>query len=190
MHRTACENRALVQANEHDCDSISRSQADDARQAAGLARKRQKAEEPEAEPSYRRWSTSKWNELETKAQTRREQEIDRTCHDHDERQIDSLAYSCTQSPQPRHRAAYSSALSLTHYSHSADSSMYNLQVTAVRLRACTVGLGATQRRSQHQRLFIIAIRILMLHVYYPVTGVSSVQEYCSNTVCDCVPCVY
>ena len=58
-------------------------QADDAREAAGLARKRQKGEELDAEPSYRRWSTAKWNELETKAQTRREKHINRLRHDHD-----------------------------------------------------------------------------------------------------------
>ena len=46
-------------------------QADDAREAAGLARKRQKAEEGDAEPAYARWSTAKWNELETKEQERR-----------------------------------------------------------------------------------------------------------------------
>ena len=63
--------------------SKSRSQADDARQAAGLSRKRQKGSEPDAEPTYRRWSTAKWNELETKVQTRRETEIDRSRHDHE-----------------------------------------------------------------------------------------------------------
>ena len=45
--------------------------ADDAREAAGLARKRQKAEDADAEPTYRRWSTSTWNKLETEEQNRR-----------------------------------------------------------------------------------------------------------------------
>ena len=52
--------------------------ADDAREAAGFERKRQKAEEgdADAEPSYRRWSPAKWNELETKEQARRAVPID------------------------------------------------------------------------------------------------------------------
>mmetsp|Transcript_50123 Transcript_50123/g.107105 ORF Transcript_50123/g.107105 Transcript_50123/m.107105 type:complete len:125 (-) Transcript_50123:92-466(-) len=52
-----------------------RVQADDAREAAGFARKRQKAEEGDAEPSYASWSTAKWNELETKEQKRRAVEV-------------------------------------------------------------------------------------------------------------------
>ena len=60
-----------------------RPQADDAREAAGLARKRQRGEAAEAEPNYRRWSVSKWNELETKAQNARAKEIDRMRKDHD-----------------------------------------------------------------------------------------------------------
>ena len=50
-------------------------QADDAREAAGFARKKQKAEEADAEPAYAGWSTSKWNELETKEQKRRAVEV-------------------------------------------------------------------------------------------------------------------
>ena len=51
-------------------------EADDAREAAGLARKRQKAQEGDAEPNYRRWTLAKFNELETKEEKRRATEID------------------------------------------------------------------------------------------------------------------
>ena len=50
-------------------------QADDAREAASLPRKRQKAEEGDTEPEYASWSTAKWNELETKEQKRRAVEV-------------------------------------------------------------------------------------------------------------------
>ena len=59
-----------------DCCAVcAASQADDAREAAGLSRKRQKAEEGDAEPTYAGWSTAKWNELETKEQRRRVVEV-------------------------------------------------------------------------------------------------------------------
>ena len=51
-------------------------EADAAREAAGLPRKKQRGEEADAEPTYRSWTLSKWNELETKEQRRREVEID------------------------------------------------------------------------------------------------------------------
>ena len=51
-------------------------------EAAGLAREKQKGLEPDAESSFRCWSTAKWNELETKAQNRRAVPIDRSHTDH------------------------------------------------------------------------------------------------------------
>jgi hypothetical protein len=51
LHQAVCETRALARISERDCDPKSRSQADDARQAAGLSRKRQKGSEPDAEPT-------------------------------------------------------------------------------------------------------------------------------------------
>lgn len=50
-------------------------EADDARELAGLPRKKQKVEEGDAELSYPKWSTAKWNELETKEQKRRAVEV-------------------------------------------------------------------------------------------------------------------
>ena len=53
-------------------------EADDAREAAGLARKRQKAEgDADEDPSYRRWSAATWNKLETEQQKRRTIEVPR-----------------------------------------------------------------------------------------------------------------
>ena len=49
--------------------------ADDARESAGLPRKKQKVEEGDAELSYPKWSTAKWNEFETKEQKRRAVEV-------------------------------------------------------------------------------------------------------------------
>jgi len=48
---------------------------DDARQAAGLARKKARAEEADEEPTWRTWTMSKWHELETKEQQRRNETI-------------------------------------------------------------------------------------------------------------------
>ena len=56
-------------------------EADAAREAAGLPRKKQRGEEADAEPTYRSWTLSKWNELETKEQRRREVPIDLSMHD-------------------------------------------------------------------------------------------------------------
>ena len=56
-------------------------EADAAREAAGLPRKQQRGEEADAEPTYRSWTLSKWNELETKEQRRREVPIDLSMHD-------------------------------------------------------------------------------------------------------------
>ena len=50
-------------------------QADDAREAAGLSRKRQKGEDEDAEATYAGWTMAKWNELENKEQKRRGVEI-------------------------------------------------------------------------------------------------------------------
>ena len=50
-------------------------QADDAREAAGLARKRQKMEDGDADPLWRTWSLVKFNELETKEHARRAIEV-------------------------------------------------------------------------------------------------------------------
>jgi hypothetical protein len=62
-------------------------QADNAREAAGLPRKRQKTDagddHDDAEEYYRRWSTKTWNKLETEAQKRRNVPIDRSRTDHD-----------------------------------------------------------------------------------------------------------
>jgi hypothetical protein len=51
-------------------------EADSAREAAGLARKKPRGEEADANATYRGWTLSKWNELETKEQKRRELAID------------------------------------------------------------------------------------------------------------------
>lgn len=80
--RAVRENPASIRRAERECDRIaieSRNglQADDAREAAGLPRKRQKAELGDAEPAYRRWSTAKWNKLETEEQKRRTIEVPR-----------------------------------------------------------------------------------------------------------------
>ena len=52
--------------------------ADDAREAAGFARKKARVDEQEAdaEPTWRQWTFAKWHELETKEQARRNVLID------------------------------------------------------------------------------------------------------------------
>ena len=79
LANTPCQSSLLSERAERIAFRL---QADDAREAAGLARKKQKGEEPDAEPSYRRWSIAKWNELETKEQSRRSVPIDRSRTDH------------------------------------------------------------------------------------------------------------
>lgn len=51
-------------------------EANSARRAAGLGEKQARVEEADAEPSWRSWTISKWNELETKEQARRREQID------------------------------------------------------------------------------------------------------------------
>ena len=67
-HAKPGSNRAKgARTRPSDCCGVCAAlQADDAREAAGLARKRRKGEEGDAEPTYAGWSTAKWNELETK----------------------------------------------------------------------------------------------------------------------------
>lgn len=67
---------AARRAEEAETEAVRLEQAaDDARLMAGLGRKKARVEDADAEPSWRSWTLSKFNELETKEQNRRSQDI-------------------------------------------------------------------------------------------------------------------